>query len=540
MKKLNNLYSVGIFCVLFLGLIGAHPAYGTTRYIAQTAGTFSGGTACNGQVTITPANWNGITNAPGDINYICGTITGAAGSTLLIAKGNGAAGNPVVLKFDTGAILQAPYFAPSTNGVGAGGAIAISGVNYWTLDGQNTGTIQNTANGTGMGNHSTEAVEAEGCNNCTIQNLTIANMYVISGSNDASVSYDTTRCLTVGGASNVLVQHNTMHDAGWCVIHYYQNGDSNVEFSNNTIYAVSHGITLESGTAGGNSGPFKIDGNNIYNLGKWATTSDAYHLAGIHCYTFGSGNAAHINSLQIYNNVFNGPLVNGNDVTAYIFLEGGSGSGATPCADSTSGIQVYNNVAIADQYIYNGLFGLFSGNYTSANGGGVYNNTLISTDASAGGACITMNSVVSGTTFQNNAMTGCDTLINIGDKIPFSPNFNQYANSASNAFNCNGTFFTSADFSSWQSCIKGDANSGYSTSLNLNGSGIPQTGSKLIGSGTNLSSLCNGTMTALCSDIAGNPRPSTGSWTVGAYISSGSAAARPAAAGGLTGTVTAK
>ena len=50
---------------------------------------------------------------------------------------------------------------------------------------------------------------------------------------------------------------------------------------------------------------------------------------------------------------------------------------------------------------------------------------------------------------------------------------------------------------------------GSNTSPNLNGSFVPQTGSSLIGAGTNLYS----TFTA---DYAGNARPSSGGWTIGA------------------------
>ena len=58
MKSVRNLLVV----VAFL-LTAALFSFGTTRYVAQTAGTFSGGTACNGQTAITPATWNSTTES---------------------------------------------------------------------------------------------------------------------------------------------------------------------------------------------------------------------------------------------------------------------------------------------------------------------------------------------------------------------------------------------------------------------------------------------------------------------------------------------
>ena len=140
--------------------------------------------------------------------------------------------------------------------------------------------------------------------------------------------------------------------------------------------------------------------------------------------------------LAIYNNLFEGPV--GADITSHIFLEGGTGSGSTPCADATSGIAIFNNVALADQGIATGMFGLFSGNFTSAHGGGVFNNTIISSDSTSDGSnvCFSSNSDVSGMTFENNALSGCNQLIAITSSIGFSPNYNQYGNGGSNAFVC--------------------------------------------------------------------------------------------------------
>jgi hypothetical protein len=65
------------------------------------------------------------------------------------------------------------------------------------------------------------------------------------------------------------------------------------------------------------------------------------------------------------------------------------------------------------------------------------------------------------------------------------------------------------NFPLWQS-LGYDANSVSVTNLLLNGNYLPETGSAAIENGLNLSAFFN-------TDYAGNPRPATGAWTIGAY-----------------------
>ena len=525
MKKLIPFFAVAPAFLLIAAFVMTRSAFAGTRYIAQSAGTFSSGMACKGQTTITPDTFNEMTSSPGDVNYICGRITGSAGVQLLTPKGNGSAGNPVTIRFDTGAILEAPYFAPSPNG-GCGGAICLYGLSYYTIDGQNTGTIENTANGTDLANNQpTEAIEGFNCNHCTVENLTIANIYVHTSPSDRSANAAAQRCISISG-SDWLIQNNVMHDSGWCLYNNFNNGDASVVIAGNTIYNMDHGWMLASQVSGGNSGPFIFHNNKVYGYAAWDTGSaDVYHHDGIHCFTSQTkGSPAHITLLAIYDNLFKGPI--GQNVTGHIFIEGGGGSGSTPCADSSSGIAVYNNVATGDQPDNNGLFDLASGNFTAAHGGGVYNNTLASTAGPGAGVCFTANSDVSGMAFENNTLSGCNQLIET-DSIPFTPDYNRYGNGGNNAFVCHGKYYPSSEFSSWQSCIGGDSHSAYTSSLKLNSTDQPQSRSPLIDAGINLTSLCPGSMSPLCSDYAGTPRPSTGAWTVGAFSTSDSDRSHP-------------
>jgi hypothetical protein len=65
------------------------------------------------------------------------------------------------------------------------------------------------------------------------------------------------------------------------------------------------------------------------------------------------------------------------------------------------------------------------------------------------------------------------------------------------------------NFALWQS-LGFDANSVAVTNLLLNSNYLPETGSAAIGNGLNLSAFFN-------TDYAGNPRPTTDAWTIGAY-----------------------
>jgi len=82
----------------------------------------------------------------------------------------GTNGNPVTIKFETGAKLSAPYWS-------ANGAIALTSKDNVVIDGGTNGIIENTDNGTGKTYVAASAgVSTSLCNNLEIKNLTIQNM----------------------------------------------------------------------------------------------------------------------------------------------------------------------------------------------------------------------------------------------------------------------------------------------------------------------------------------------------------------------------
>src|ERR1019366_4356515 len=142
MKAVRLTLVIGFFLVM------ASTAFANNIYITQS-GSAAG--SCTSSVQ-TPAFFNAAANwgsgasqiGPGTTVLLCGTFTGSAGSTLLTFQGSGTSGSPITLKFDTNALLTAPYWA------GGSGAINVNSRSYVTIDGGTNGTIQNTANGTSL------------------------------------------------------------------------------------------------------------------------------------------------------------------------------------------------------------------------------------------------------------------------------------------------------------------------------------------------------------------------------------------------------
>ncbi len=178
--------AITLACLAFFA-VGAH-ASAANVYLSQSGGTFSGGSACNGQSTQAYTFFNNSSNwgsgasqiGPGTIVWICGTITAANGTYALNVQGSGSSASPVTIKFDTNAILQAGYFGGNPYNGGPGG-ITCTGNSYVTVDGGSNGIIQNTANGSaslGYANQQASTGVYFTCSNFEVKNLTVQHIYV--------------------------------------------------------------------------------------------------------------------------------------------------------------------------------------------------------------------------------------------------------------------------------------------------------------------------------------------------------------------------
>jgi len=123
MTKMRHVLLFGLFPAL-----AAAMGYDAVTWRRQLE-RFSGGTACNGQTAITLATWNATAESAGDVTWVCGTITVAQSGNGFVFGWGGASGNPLVLNFDMGSILQSNAFGTASNILpnNPGGAILING-----------------------------------------------------------------------------------------------------------------------------------------------------------------------------------------------------------------------------------------------------------------------------------------------------------------------------------------------------------------------------------------------------------------------------
>lgn len=505
------------------GMAGA-----TTRYVAQTAGTFSGGTACNSQTAITPATFNGLTLSAGDTTYLCGTITASSNTTALTISQNGTSGSPISLLFDTGAILQAPYFAQYGNSGSCGGAICIANRSWIVIDGQNTGTIQNETNGSPNGTwgnnncpggvacvtqNASGGIEASLTSNITIKNLSIINLYVNVLGDGTLGDSSTVRAINFTG-SNWLIQNNVIHDCGWCLADFYSNGDSSVEISQNNIYDFGHAMAIAASAANAIT-TVKVHDNQIHDTANWGAPGCPFHNDGIHLFGI---TGSSIDQFFYYNNYNYGNW--GTCPTGFVFVEA-AGSG-TPSNLKTSAW--WNNVFIIPSGSPADTSGWFELDQGASGTQTVIGNTFVGDNATDNTLCMQMQGLNS-LTYEDNVVSNCGDPIEISSSTLTAVDYNSYGPSCSNGGNCfihNGSF--AGSFSAWKTACACDSHGQQNNTMLLNANGSPQTSSPVIEFGKNLGSLATGSLATFANDTTlGNTR---------------AALARPAATTCTQGTAT--
>ena len=266
-----------IMAVLSL-LLPSRAAAASSIYFAQTAQGAANGADCADAYAYNDGT-NGINKSQnwvaGNTLHICGTITGSSGANLVAAQGSGASGNPITIKFEPGAILQDPVC-----GTGSSACIYISGHNFITIDGGNTGKattagkwtgglVQSYANGSsganncpGVDNTYTGAcsnqvlnvtmIEAIGSNNITIENLGPCVGSVGAFGNGAPGN----DCIHFQG-SNVTITNNQFIYSGISIDNTSYGRASNTDISDNDFQQQGWGI----GCAGAGSNEHELSGS---------------------------------------------------------------------------------------------------------------------------------------------------------------------------------------------------------------------------------------------------------------------------------------
>ncbi len=530
----RSLASIVFSCIVFC-LTSASLAFGSASniYITQN-GSASGRCTSNVQ---TPAFFNKASNwgsgsaqiGPGTTVLLCGTFTAAAGTTEFTFQGSGSSASPVTVTFDTGALLQSNVFS-------ANGAINTNGQSYLLIDGGSpcgwvgqaesscNGTIQNLLNGVNgqtcpggtcsIQQGSVGVYITANSNNVEVRNLRVQDMAIESNASGA-FEYTVFAVYESTPTSNNHIHNNWFSEAAQEINLDFDYGNmSNVEVDHNVLEHDAWAVGLGNGDSGSYSAnPVWIHDNEMTNWDDWNTNFNTYHTDGLHAFTIpGSG----IVNVYFYNNYCHGALA-GNATfagTAYAYFDlvGGGPNGnqhftvfnnvldastaelaSWTTASSLTGVQWLNNTIL--------------GNNVTAYGNGT--NGIAPTNATP---TDTMeNNIVSGWYNLYVAIYGSLTALKLSDYNIF--------------YNCTACFvsatpgYVSYSFPQWQG-MGFDPHSSMANP-NLNSDYTLASGSPARGAGANLNSLCSGQPTpgmgALCSDILGTARPTSGNWDVGAY-----------------------
>jgi parallel beta-helix repeat protein len=510
----------------------AAPPPQTDIYYANTGQGVPDGKSC-----ATAYAWNDGTNGwalsskqqPGNTFHICGTITGTLSQTILTAINPGTSTQPITLKFETGAILQSPAW----QGLGTTptGGINLA-QNFWVVDGGSNGILQNTANGTSLANQVDSCGIGGHGSNITIKNLTVANIYVHTGTLENG---DNSYGICTTGGSNVTITGNTVHDARWAIFYTIPGSTtvSNLTVSGNTVFNMDHGIVIGDGNGGAHASGMVISGNTLHDMGNWdvppvpPATEPPFHHDYVHTFLVNGGSGTLTE--QIYNNyAFGNP---GTFMNSFLFVEE---------TNTTVTAQVFNNVLINNSTVQPPYGALNVGGHGSL----IVNNTVIGgvKGSSFANDCVHMQGLTY--TVYNNTCQQLGFAMQMGSAATTITNidFNNVFNTSAYAGEGFSPFNTYT-LSGWQTACPAQFTGGTecdlsstTTNPNIQTSSPfkPISPSPLIGAGKNLTSLG---ITALNTDFNGVARPATGNWDVGAAQSTGATGA-PNAPTGLSASVT--
>ena len=287
-----------LICSLALAGVVANVAVAEDIYVAQSAaGSGTGADAANARSLAwlnTSSNWGvgvGIVG-PGDTVHLVGTFT-----SQLAVQSSGSAGNVITLYFERNAKFSAATWPT--------GAIRVAGKNYITIDGGINGLIECTNNGTSLGNRvNSIGIHANAASNFTVQNLTLSNLYVRSGTTDSSAgataiqnNCDAAPWFII----NFTVSNCTIHDCTTGIDTDYGGlPSSNYTFTGNTIYNINWGGCCGDRGPGAVLNNLVVSKNRIYGFSKWNdTVNNAYHHNGFFAWAVSGGR---IDGIYYYKN----------------------------------------------------------------------------------------------------------------------------------------------------------------------------------------------------------------------------------------------
>lgn len=503
--------------IVLIGVMFCAPfCFAKDIYLAQNSAGASNGADCTNAHPTTwfnsSSSWGNASAqiSPGDTVHLCGTLTGTAGSTMLTVQGSGAAGHPITILFEPNAVLAAPYWPYTT------GAINCNNHAYITIDGGSNGLVENTADGTALTyQQDTLGINGggSGCTNFTVENLHFSNMHIRTAlsATDGADSI----AIELSG-SNALARNNTI-DHVRDGIHVTYTSTSNLEISSNIMTFVETGTTIGDSNTNNTLTGAKIHDNDLGGGAYlWDTLSNSFHHDPIHIFCAHTGSTA--TGLQIYNNFIHGTW--GND-QAYFNTSGGTHITSPVFIENAGPAQVFNNIIVllgklsqpADGFIY------FKG--TGSNNAKVFNNVLVSDNEGIGIAFAGS----SGHDLRNNIFNGLEYAI-------YVPSGSSLTTSDYNDFFGSKNWGNFSTLASWQG--QGFDLHSKQTDPKLDASFRPLSGSSVIGTGVNLTSLG---ISPLDTDILGVGRPGSGPWDLGAHVYGTAQSSAPVPPTGLAAVV---
>lgn len=488
----------------------------TTRYVSQSGGLFTGGSACNGQTAISASAFNTTVQSPGDINWLCGTITSS-----LTVDGSGSSGSVVQILWDTGARVSVTF--GSIINVGSQGFLLFDGgtpcgpgtacyanesASPTGYPSNITGIVEATANGSALANQNTSTQAFMGCSAChdiEIRNLIIRNLYqhtlTSDNTNNADSGSFVFQCSSGQSActGTISIHDNDIHDTG--------NALSMEHFSSATIKVFNNEFWRNNWAyenSGNGTRTTFFYNNHCHDAVNWDSTLDTFHHNCIHSFMNTSSDSL---GFYIYNNLSDGDWGTCCTTSNFLFIE------TAPPAS----LNVFNNVAIQKCSNTNPPISTRTQN-AGAGFALIANNTFLGC-SSVGSNVESLDLFGTSIVCENNAMENYGQYVVTGSTATFTTlDFNSYGAigiSGNSPWQFGATGANT--FASWQTASSGDAHGQKLASLGVNGStGVPNSNSGLVGAGTNLTSLCTGNLAPLCFDKNGQARPSVGNWTSGA------------------------
>ena len=497
--KVRKLFAVALLSAASWGLCCS----ASDIYVAQTAqGADTGSDVANTHSVdwlSAAANWGtGASQVgAGTTVHLCGTFTNT-----VTLQGSGTLISPITVFFESGSKFSVPTWSPANPIISLGSQSGI------VIDGGNDGTIEATDNGAGLTySNSITGISLTGGSRVVIKNLTIQNLYVLpypgAGLSSSNTFASGNGIIVTGdGVGNITVSNCILHDMYCGFGGAYGIGCSNYTMTRCTAYHCNWGGAFGDASSNAFLNGMTVDHCHFYNWMNWDNYLDNRHHNGFFTWAMQGGCATNIT----YCDNYVGPGF-GVQNTSGLFIQG-----------NVFSLLAYNNVfdgsdgtSPADGLIYTDLKAIKCLSTVQ-----VFNNTFIGYGVPLNCTGDQYGTNTSVYTFINNecflTTNSWAFVLHYGSNSVLVADTNNYVHSTKRY----GAFVFSTTSGGGGQTLAQWRSAGYdlhslTNDPNLDGNYQPQTNSILIGAGANL------TVLGVTNDYAGNARPATGNWTIGAY-----------------------